>query len=618
MAGAGATQTPDPNDTGQGPPVDGDRDREQSESDNSQSYSDVLGGKGREKEKLQLMTISIYKYDDAVKGGVTPNEVTKLLLDDMKIPQEKIRALDTNQMRRIKVWFPATEDISNYKSTSGYHVRHGIRTEPTKRISNDTWIRVFRTSYDMTDSEFMVWLSTWGTVERIEHRPFVFKDREDEAQPRREFVDTRLAGVPGGDRNVKIKLRSHIPTFCMMGNKKIKVLYKGQIQWCGRCCQPESKCPGGGNAWECEKKKGPKVELKDVWDDIVKNREEINQSEPEACDQVEFSGFKKETTLEDFISFLREKGVTCFEEEEVGADTIPGVFRIAEPSGEEMKTYIKKVAGQLAPGTKTRIRVVGLKGRKKSEDDFAREQAQLAKEQAEAYNAEVEARVAEAKAEEERQKAKAEEAKQKAEAEKAKQKAKAEAKAKEEAEAKARAEAEAEAKAKAEAEAEAAKETDNLNNTEQSEEEFLTSEEADVQPPNLEDQGGMRIGKYLSEDDHSGLEDLEADTLGGSPDLLKSHTSKNLNSFLKEVALKDKEKGLDVSSDSLSGFGSILNLTPEEKKVTNGKHKLEASPASTNKDNKRTKNVTLLKNILPVVPEENPVKPRAGTGRKSK
>ena len=128
----------------------------------------------------------------------------------------------------------------------------------------------------MKDEEISSYLSAFGQVLKIEHRNII----SDEGITNPKYKGL-LSHVKSGDRNILIKLESHIPSFVMMGNKKVKITYRNQLKSCACCCMNADICPGKANPKICQERGGDKVELRNVWDDIISKLEKINESEPE-------------------------------------------------------------------------------------------------------------------------------------------------------------------------------------------------------------------------------------------------------------------------------------------------------------------------------------------------
>ena len=108
----------------------------------------------------------------------------------------------------------------------------------------------------MKDEEISSYLSAFGQVLKIEHRNII----SDEGITNPKYKGL-LSHVKSGDRNILIKLESHIPSFVMMGNKKVKITYRNQLKSCARCCMNADICPGKANPKICQERGGAVIKL---------------------------------------------------------------------------------------------------------------------------------------------------------------------------------------------------------------------------------------------------------------------------------------------------------------------------------------------------------------------
>ena len=124
----------------------------------------------------------------------------------------------------------------------------------------------------MQDEDIASYLAPFGKVLKIENR-YIASDNGMKNEKYRSLI----SHVKSGDRNILFKLEAHIPSFIMMGNKKVKISYRNQLRSCARCCMNADNCVGGGDPRLCQEKGGPKIELKSVRHDDIISKLEKNQ-----------------------------------------------------------------------------------------------------------------------------------------------------------------------------------------------------------------------------------------------------------------------------------------------------------------------------------------------------
>ena len=240
--------------------------------DVGQSYSDAVKSDESHSQMLKCLKISLLKLDESENFNLTGDELARLLLDNFKIPHSLIVGVDTSFHRRIKVWMKPESDVEQYKTTKAFWIRDGLRTQPNRRLSYECWLRCFRTPLEMQDEDIASYLAPFGKVLKIENRCIA-----SDNSMKNEKYRSLLSHVKSGDRNILFKLEAHIPSFIMMGNKKVKISYRNQLRSCARCCMNADNCVGGGDPRLCQEKGGPKIELKSVWHDIISKLEKINE-----------------------------------------------------------------------------------------------------------------------------------------------------------------------------------------------------------------------------------------------------------------------------------------------------------------------------------------------------
>ena len=303
----------------------------------TQSYSKMVQNKPSPPQMLKCLKISLFKHDEDDNYNLTGDELARLLLDNFKIPHNLIEGVDTSYYRRLKVWMKPQSDIEKYKTTKAFWIRDGLRTQPNKRVSHECWLRCFRTPLEMRDEEIAKYLAPFGKVLKMENRCII-----SDSTTKNEKFKELLSHVKSGDRNILFKLESHIPSFVMMGNKKVKISYRNQFKSCARCCMNIDNCPGKADPKSCQEKGGPKVELRKVWDKLIENLEKIHEGEPEECDYVELSGFPIDYTEEEVDGFLKSNGVKFIQnpDDEIEKGEYPGTFIIHDPTVTDIKDLV--------------------------------------------------------------------------------------------------------------------------------------------------------------------------------------------------------------------------------------------------------------------------------------
>ena len=246
--------------------------------------SRVAGGAYKE------MTLTLRQVGPTRPERLSIREVFDLLLNKLGIPPDLLDAVDWGYEWKIKVRFVATANPEDYMNCHAMVLKEGLRLEPTKRVDKETWVTIKRCNLDDSNDDILRVLELFG----IPTTQMQFKTIGDSIDP----LLKKVKHVKEPTRELRMKLFKSIPSYIMVGNKRLFVKHSGQVRFCARCNKPRDVCPGSGNANACEKAGGELRKLADVWDEVIGLAPTLHTTRQFEADYLETSGFEEATKME--------------------------------------------------------------------------------------------------------------------------------------------------------------------------------------------------------------------------------------------------------------------------------------------------------------------------------
>ena len=177
------------------------------------------------------------------------------------VPDGKCLGIDTSHRDQLTDIVDGSVPINTLGVQYSFEPKPGLFTRPIAPVVKQKRIGIYQIEYNACEEEIIEALKPFGKITtEVYHQTYEIKATEQSSLLR------KLDGVKKADRYVWMKVVSHIPSFILVSNKRVKVIYDGQPRQL-------HLCPGGGKAEICEKlhkDKDPRAvdraNLREFWD----------------------------------------------------------------------------------------------------------------------------------------------------------------------------------------------------------------------------------------------------------------------------------------------------------------------------------------------------------------
>ena len=166
-----------------------------------------------------------------------------------------------------------------------------------------------------------------------------------------------LHGVENGNRSCMMKVKSNIPSFCLLDdNTSVSIRYSGQLPTCSNCHQTSRGCRGNAKAKLCRENNGVKIPLKDFWKllmvrDDANAREGINENDEFVMgDYVSIDNISKEQNKEEFILKVKEMAGIDLEKENMDWSEDGSRIKLFDLSINKVKKLVLDFSGSIVRG----------------------------------------------------------------------------------------------------------------------------------------------------------------------------------------------------------------------------------------------------------------------------
>ena len=182
--------------------------------------------------------------------GVIPNKfLGEFLFDSLKLNPKDVEKIHNSPGGKpiiivcMRVELDFLKDLGHLNEndmvkigTDGYGVFGSVRGLSrlfSKRddadINRPRQIRIHNPHQNVSREEILHWVNYFGTVE-AGPRECTFGARDG---------DPRLIGIRNGDLELDATLKTHIPAYLPIGNRRTKITYRGQRQQCAKCYESD-------------------------------------------------------------------------------------------------------------------------------------------------------------------------------------------------------------------------------------------------------------------------------------------------------------------------------------------------------------------------------------------
>ena len=280
----------------------------------------------------------------ATDTNMSDLEVATLMVRKMQIPPHYIEAYDTSINKTLRIKFRRGIDPQKYMNTSAIMVRDNLKLLPMKEPTREMDVEIMWCSVDTPDQDIIATMELFGNVVSIRHATM---SQEVNGQKHQILEDCKH--IKKGNRIVKMLILRPIPSYIMIGTKRVKTKHEGQIQVCSRCYKWATggdRCKGRGNARECQGNRGEERDFRDFWDELVGKMEGLkgrpNETVFYGTSTVEISNLDEDATKQEIVELLREVGVEI-NENQVGDTDFPRRKMILDLNEEQIGITIMRL-----------------------------------------------------------------------------------------------------------------------------------------------------------------------------------------------------------------------------------------------------------------------------------
>ena len=274
----------------------------------------------------QTICVHLTRDSSHINYNLTNNELEYLLYDCIGLELGKLVWCDRSFFRTLV--FGVEENVDTKKLALGisHTIRKGLRSKAVKPVASEVNLKIFWTQYGASTSEITESLNNFGTVIG-EFKNQTFPETRKDGKP------SRLAGVKTGDLMVTFKPERPVPTYILVGSKKLKVHYEGQTNTCPRCyrfpvalgMEDSEACPGRGDPKLCAEQDPNGSEYKydfdSEWRKLIKSKPRAGSIEDNLIgdsgfgsdDIVELNGIQESATVQDVRNWIEDKGIKLSE-----------------------------------------------------------------------------------------------------------------------------------------------------------------------------------------------------------------------------------------------------------------------------------------------------------------
>ena len=230
--------------------------------------SKVTGIKSKGRKKLNVLDILLERRENAINYNLSKEELAKLLFVKMAIDPKKVKKIDTAGFGKILIELTDDLDPERFSNCPSFDIREGLRTKyyrPHHR--KDTLVTISWLDLETPDALLSHILGHFGKI-KSDVQWVKIKEEEHESN-----LAKMLNSITSGERQVWMEVEKPIPSYAIIDGRKVKIYHPGQRRTCARCQKTADTCLGQSNARLCEENDGVKVNVDNVWRDILEKVE---------------------------------------------------------------------------------------------------------------------------------------------------------------------------------------------------------------------------------------------------------------------------------------------------------------------------------------------------------
>ena len=330
------------------------------------SYSNMV----KSNSNVYPIEVHLVRYERSIPYNLTDEQKSNLAFNKIGIPKGKLSYIDDSSFRRIDFYVSQDVPKSALNLNTAFELMPGLRTKPVSVKRRETWVNIYWTAVNDDDKDIIDSLSYFGIVtSSVQHMTYRVseKDKNNEALK-------LLEGVKKGDRKVRMKIHKNIPSYIIIGGKRVKVTFEGQLKTCARCHDIWQDCPGKGVPDKCEELNGPKNELSKIWETFTSqnghvtdleeteesSRSEIDSEEERTAHKsriFELSGIPVEAQACDLLEWLTKECKIPVDIDDLQPLSSPGRWKITNLTLDEMKEYRRRIFGKTSGNNKVYVSI---------------------------------------------------------------------------------------------------------------------------------------------------------------------------------------------------------------------------------------------------------------------
>ena len=319
--------------------------------------------------EVYSITLHLFREDKSNDFYVSYEDAYKLIFKRLMVPDGALVSIDTTSYKKIVIELKKTVNPIDLNITQALEVRPGLKTRPLQAPDTDKVVKIQWAPMKLPNADIDEVIGIFGEIKAPTSHVVLRATADSPAW------EKAMDGVKTADRVCTIKIINNIPSYIIVKGIKLKVDYSGQPKTCGRCHKYWAACPGGGKIDKCKKNKGEEKTLKLAFKQVVNRikKKEVSPQETSAPlipgkipdpDQITFSGFKEDTSLNTFMAWLDANNIAflepmCFKGKKPGSFNITSVEDddgdLLNLSGDEAKQMVDKLNGVSLDGRRISV-----------------------------------------------------------------------------------------------------------------------------------------------------------------------------------------------------------------------------------------------------------------------
>ena len=253
------------------------------------------------------------------EARLTNSDQANIIFRRLKLLKEQVVGVCTKNPRVFVIKVRSNVNVEDYYTTHEIEIRPGISIQPMRERPRMTEVEVKLIGMDTTDEQIRESLQHFGTIEEIKYLRIHLTSAE-QADPIVRQMEELEQGR--GERVATMRLTKNVPSYILIGGKKAKIWFRGQIWHCRRCFKSFKECSASGKYQNCV---ADVVPLHQQWAEWTsssssqssgqsrrRNVGQMNLDESYQATSVIIKGVPRGKTMSDVLQWLQEEWFLTF------------------------------------------------------------------------------------------------------------------------------------------------------------------------------------------------------------------------------------------------------------------------------------------------------------------